>query len=97
MLPSHRSSSPGAAFASRQWSPLSSYNRTPLSSCNYTSVLRSPVSPYIRSPFIRPTLSASPGKAVPNSPAKFSGTAVYSPSSQRVSRKSYVEAEKGRG
>ncbi|KAK3220211.1 hypothetical protein Dsin_014181 [Dipteronia sinensis] len=96
MLPSHRSSSPGAAFASRQWSPLSSYNRTPLSSCN-TPVLRSPVSPYIQSPFIRPTLSASPGKAMPNSPAKFSGTAVYSPSSQRVSRKSYVEAEKDRG
>ncbi|KAK0596106.1 hypothetical protein LWI29_012894 [Acer saccharum] len=85
MLPSHRSSSPGAAFASRQWSPLSSYNRTPLSSCNYTPVLRSPVSPYIQSPFIRPTLSASPGKAVPNSPAKFSGTAVYSPSLQRGS------------
>ncbi|KAI9159845.1 hypothetical protein LWI28_002433 [Acer negundo] len=84
MLPSHRSSSPGAAFASRQWSPLSSYNRTPLSSCNYTPVLRSPVSPYIQSPFIRPTLSASPGKAMSNSPAKFSGTAVYSPSSQRV-------------
>ncbi|KAK4837438.1 hypothetical protein QYF36_005500 [Acer negundo] len=84
MLPSHRSSSPGAAFASRQWSPLSSYKRTPLSSCNYTPVLRSPVSPYIQSPFIRPTLSASPGKAMPNSPAKFSGNAVYSPSSQRV-------------
>ncbi|KAK0598434.1 hypothetical protein LWI29_034687 [Acer saccharum] len=84
MLPSHRSSSPGAAFASRQCSPLSSYNRTPLSSCYYTPVLRSPVSPFIQSPFIRPTLSASPGKAMPNSPAKFSGTAVYSPSSQRV-------------
>ncbi|KAH7557698.1 hypothetical protein JRO89_XS11G0205000 [Xanthoceras sorbifolium] len=98
MLPSQRSSSPGAAVASRQWSPLSSYNRTPLSSCNYTpAVLRSPVLPCIQSPFIRPTLSASPGKAMPNSPAKFSGTAVYSPSSQQVSRKSYVEAEKARG
>ncbi|KAL5746420.1 hypothetical protein ACOSP7_027566 [Xanthoceras sorbifolium] len=98
MLPSQRSSSPGAAFASRQWSPLSSYNRTPLSLCNYTpAVLRSPVLPCVQSPFIRPTLSASPGKAMPNSPAKFSGTAVYSPSSQQVSRKSYVEAEKARG
>ncbi|KAJ4705943.1 DUF21 domain-containing protein [Melia azedarach] len=95
MQDSQRSSSPGAAFVSRlrrtpTASPLpSNHDQTPLSSCNHTPVLRSPVSPYIQSPFVRPTLSASPVKSTPNSPAALAETACYSPSSQRVSRKSY--------
>ncbi|KAG8652958.1 hypothetical protein MANES_06G153200v8 [Manihot esculenta] len=82
--------SPVAASASNfQWrthvaSPVSSYHQSPLSSCNHTPILQSPIPPYVRSPLARPTLSASPGKSVPNSPV-----ANYSPSSHRVSRKSY--------
>ncbi|KAJ9164230.1 hypothetical protein P3X46_023832 [Hevea brasiliensis] len=82
--------SPIAASASHiQWrtpvaSPVSSYHQSPLPSCNHTPILHSPIPPYVCSPLARPTLSASPGKSVPNSPA-----AHYSPSSHRVSRKSY--------
>ncbi|KAL6321465.1 hypothetical protein AAG906_018401 [Vitis piasezkii] len=89
MLPSRRSSSrsPAVALASHlHWrSPVAS----PLSSCGHTPVLDSPVSPYVHPSFIRPTLSASPGISMPNSPAGLAGPIRSSPSPHRVSRKSY--------
>ncbi|CBI22641.3 hypothetical protein VitviT2T_025152 [Vitis vinifera] len=89
MLPSRRSSSrsPAVALASHlHWrSPVAS----PLSSCGHTPVLDSPVSPYVYPSFIRPTLSASPGISMPNSPAGLAGPIRSSPSPHRVSRKSY--------
>ncbi|KDP22217.1 hypothetical protein JCGZ_26048 [Jatropha curcas] len=97
MLASGRSPlirSPIVASASHiQWrsplaSPASSHHQTPLSSCNHTPTLHSPIPPYIRSPMIRPALSFSPGRSVPNSSAE---TAHYSSSPHRVSRKSYAK------
>ncbi|KAB5516861.1 hypothetical protein DKX38_027509 [Salix brachista] len=73
--------SPGAGMASH----VSSYHQSPVS-----PRLHSPIPPYAYSPFIRPTLSASqPAKSVPNSPAHLTGSPHYSPSSNKVSRKSY--------
>ncbi|KAG5227447.1 DUF21 domain-containing protein [Salix suchowensis] len=73
--------SPGGGMAS----PVSSYHQSPVS-----PRLHSPIPPYAYSPFIRPTLSASqPAKSVPNSPAHLTGSPHYSPSSNKVSRKSY--------
>ncbi|KAA8539964.1 hypothetical protein F0562_026656 [Nyssa sinensis] len=102
MLPSIKSASrsPVAPSASHlSWrtpvaSPLSSSHQTPVSSCHHTPILRSPISPYIQSPFVRPTLSASPGKSTLNSPAAFTGPARSSPSSHRVSRKTYEKLSK---
>ncbi|KAJ6684086.1 hypothetical protein OIU85_007744 [Salix viminalis] len=72
--------SPGGGMAS----PVSSYHQSPVS-----PRLHSPIPPYAYSPFIRPTLSASqPAKSVPNSPAHLTGSPHYSPSSNKVSRKS---------
>ncbi|KAK9292945.1 hypothetical protein L1049_020927 [Liquidambar formosana] len=97
MFPSRRSS-PGslrAAFANHlHWrtleaSPLSSYHHTPATSYNHTPILRSPISPYIPPPFIRPTLITSPGHSIPNAKAGFAGPVFSSPSSRQVSRKSY--------
>lgn len=78
-------------------SPISPYRQSPLSSSNHTSILHSPVSPYTQSPFIRPVLSASPGKSTPHSPAIYSTTACHSPSSHRVSRKSYEKLRRPAG
>ncbi|PON58208.1 CBS domain containing protein [Parasponia andersonii] len=61
--------------------------QSPLSS--YTPIIRSPSAPHTRPPFLRPTLYASPGKSSPNSPAHSGGSVYTSPSSYRVSRKSY--------
>ncbi|KAH7864340.1 hypothetical protein Vadar_028517 [Vaccinium darrowii] len=80
LLPSRRSSSrsPGAASATGiHWrtpepSPLSSY----------TPILRSPLSPYIQPPLVRPTLYASPGKFIPNSPSGYMRPVLSSPSYQ---------------
>ncbi|KAJ0099124.1 hypothetical protein Patl1_20224 [Pistacia atlantica] len=88
-MPASQISPPGGAFASRQWRTPAASPLSPLSSYNHSPILRSPVSPYIQSPFTRPTLSASPGKLTPDSPIIPASTARYSPSLQRVSRKSY--------
>ncbi|KAJ6735331.1 hypothetical protein OIU79_002404 [Salix purpurea] len=73
--------SPGGGMAS----PVSSYHQSPVS-----PIRHSPIPPYAYSPFMRPTLSASqPAKSVPNSPAHLTGSPHYSPSSNKVSRKSY--------
>ncbi|GAV76312.1 CBS domain-containing protein/DUF21 domain-containing protein [Cephalotus follicularis] len=61
--------SPGATSASHVlWrspvaSPLSSSYQTPFSSCHQSPVQHSPISPYIQSQLVRPTLSASTGAA----------------------------------
>ncbi|KAG2700556.1 hypothetical protein I3760_06G003500 [Carya illinoinensis] len=61
---------------------------SPLSS--YTHLLRSPISPYVQPPLVRPTLYASPGRiSTPNSPAGSAGCFISSPSPHRVSRKLY--------
>ncbi|KAL6952057.1 hypothetical protein U1Q18_041698, partial [Sarracenia purpurea var. burkii] len=55
---------------------------SPLSS--YTPILRSPISPYIHPPIIRPILYASPGKSTSNFPAAGSlHPSLSSPSSYR--------------
>ncbi|GMY07320.1 DUF21 domain-containing protein At5g52790 [Fagus crenata] len=99
MLPSRISplrSPPAAASASHfQWqppmaSPFQSCHHTPLSSIYHTPILNSPISPYLQlSPSIRPTLSDSPEKGMPNYPPIYAGGARYSPSLHKVSRKLY--------
>ncbi|PWA93032.1 hypothetical protein CTI12_AA075800 [Artemisia annua] len=88
----------GAASASHlDWKTLvsspihSSPSHAPKSSRNQTSPLSSPISPFMQSPFKKPTLYASPTKSTPNSPM---GPISSSPSSYRVSRKSYEKLEK---
>ncbi|KAF3972626.1 hypothetical protein CMV_003887 [Castanea mollissima] len=73
-------------------SPVSHlYWRTPEPSplSSYTPILRSPVSPYIQPPLVRPILYASPRRSIPNSPAGSAGLVRSSPSSHRLSRKLY--------
>ncbi|KAH9677554.1 DUF21 domain-containing protein [Citrus sinensis] len=95
MLESQKSPSPGAAFVSRlrrtpMDSPIPSHHdQTPVSSYNHSPIIHSPALPYIQSPFIRPTLSASPGKSLPTSLATLTETTGHSPPAHRVSRKSY--------
>ncbi|XP_057950852.1 DUF21 domain-containing protein At5g52790 [Malania oleifera] len=97
-------------LSSRRSSPISSAGapvsphiwRTPEQSPVLHSyspvVLRSPISPYILPPLIRPTLLASPGMSAPNSPAVGSiGPVRNSPSSNRVSRKSYEKLRQPNG
>ncbi|RQP02393.1 hypothetical protein POPTR_017G147900v4 [Populus trichocarpa] len=87
MIPPRRS--PGAGTAS----PVSPYHQSPVS-----PILLSPIPPYAYSPFIRPTLYASPpAKSVPNSPAHLTGSPNYSPSSNKVSRKSYEKLRRPDG
>ncbi|XP_056160265.1 DUF21 domain-containing protein At2g14520-like [Syzygium oleosum] len=80
------SRSPGAASASQiNWrtpvmSPVSSYHPTPVSSCNHTPILRSPITAWSQSPFIRPTLCNSPGDSRPITPSRHSGLFPTSPS-----------------
>ncbi|XP_022140974.1 DUF21 domain-containing protein At5g52790 isoform X3 [Momordica charantia] len=64
-------------------SPLSSYHHSPLSS----SYNHSPIPPHIQSPFTPPPLSSSPGNYLQSSTA--ASAADASPSSHKVSRKSY--------
>ncbi|KAK6925878.1 CNNM, transmembrane domain, partial [Dillenia turbinata] len=74
-------------------SPTSSSHHTPLPSHAHASILHSPVSPYMQSPLIRPALFASPRKHAPNSPGSL-GLITSSPSTYRVSRKSYEKLDK---
>ncbi|GAB4826312.1 hypothetical protein Ancab_009177 [Ancistrocladus abbreviatus] len=91
---SARSSS--ASVARTSWSstamasPVSAYHTAPFSSYYHTSLLQSPVPPYLPSPLIRPCLLSSPGRSILGSPATHAGPLQSSPSSQsRVTRKSY--------
>ncbi|KAG6742248.1 hypothetical protein POTOM_055538 [Populus tomentosa] len=87
MIPPRRS--PGAGTAS----PVSPYHQSPVS-----PILLSPTPPYAYSPFMRPTLYASPpAKSVPNSPAHLTGSPHYSPSPNKVSRKSYEKLRRPDG
>nr|XP_043617884.1 DUF21 domain-containing protein At2g14520 [Erigeron canadensis] len=88
----------GAASASHlDWKNLvaspahSPPSHTPMSSHHQNSAPTSPMSPFIQSPFKKSTLYASPTKSIPNSPM---GCVSSSPSSYRVSRKSYEKLEK---
>ncbi|XP_021279479.1 DUF21 domain-containing protein At5g52790 [Herrania umbratica] len=100
MQPSRRSPlrSPRAATASHlHWrsptvSPISSCHGSPLSSKPHSPA---PVAPYVQSPLSKPTLCASPGKPITNSPSKVSGAAQYSPSPHQASRKSYERLRPG--
>ncbi|XP_056160274.1 DUF21 domain-containing protein At5g52790-like [Syzygium oleosum] len=80
------SRSPGAASASQiNWrtpvmSPVSSYHPTPVSSCNHTPILRSPITAWSQSPFVRPTLCNSPGDSMPKTPSRHSGLFPTPPS-----------------
>ncbi|XP_077247428.1 CBS domain protein with a domain protein (DUF21) isoform X2 [Tasmannia lanceolata] len=67
---------------------------SPLSSYHHTPILRSPISPYIQVLGPTPTLSSSPGKSLPNSPAGLTGPGHTSPASHRVSRKPYKKLQK---
>ncbi len=94
MLPSRisplRSPAAAASASHFQWqppmaSPFQSCHHTPLSSINHTPILNSPISPYLQlSPSIRPTLSDSPEKGMPNYPPIYAGGARYSPSLHKV-------------
>ncbi|CAI9767697.1 unnamed protein product [Fraxinus pennsylvanica] len=90
----HSSKSTGIASASQPnsqtpvTSPFSSTHQTPIS-YHHTPILRSPISPYTRSPITRPTLSASPGNSAATSPVGFTHPFCNSPSTSQVSRKSY--------
>ncbi|KAF5442172.1 hypothetical protein F2P56_034861 [Juglans regia] len=78
--PGQRSSASHLIWRTPEPSPLSSY----------TNLLRSPISPYIQPPLVRPTLYASPGRiSTPNFPAGSAGCFHSSPSPHRVSRKLY--------
>uniref|UniRef100_A0A7N2MIJ4 CNNM transmembrane domain-containing protein n=2 Tax=Quercus lobata TaxID=97700 RepID=A0A7N2MIJ4_QUELO len=99
MLPSRisplRSPAAAASASHFQWqtpvaSPFHSYYHTPLSSNNHSPILNSPIAPYLQfSPSIRPTLSASPEKVMPNYSPIYAGGARYSPSLHKVSKKLY--------
>lgn len=89
LLPSRRSSSrsPGSVSVSHlHWATP---EPSPLSS--YTTILRSPIPPYIRPPLVRPILSASPGKSMVNSQGRFAGLVHSSPSPHRVCQKLIFE------
>lgn len=94
MLPPRKSSprSPGAGYLSHfaRRTPSAS----PLSPYHHTSILRSPVSPNVQVPGPTPTISNSPGKSSPSSPANHTGLSHNSPASHRVSRKSYEKLQK---
>ncbi|KAJ6960812.1 DUF21 domain-containing protein At5g52790 isoform X1 [Populus alba] len=84
MIPPRRS--PGAGTAS----PVSPYHQSPVS-----PILLSPTPPYAYSPFMRPTLYASPtAKSVPNSPAHLTGSPHPN---KQVSRKSYEKLRRPDG
>ncbi|KAL7586035.1 DUF21 domain-containing protein At5g52790 [Lactuca sativa] len=92
MLPSTLRS--GATSASNyDWKTLvsSPLQASPISSHHQTSAITSPISPFIQSPFKKPTSYTSPTKSTPNSPM---GHVSSSPSSYKVSRKSYEKLDK---
>ncbi|KVI07120.1 Cystathionine beta-synthase, core [Cynara cardunculus var. scolymus] len=97
ILPSSLRSGAASASSHLDWktlvsSPLPvSPSNTPDSLHHQISALSSPISPFIQSPFTKPTLYASPRKSTPNSPM---GLISSSPSSYKVSRKSYEKLEK---
>ncbi|KAI3762493.1 hypothetical protein L1987_52923 [Smallanthus sonchifolius] len=85
---------PAAATASNlDWKTLMSspIRSSPVSLHHQISAQSSPISPFIQSPLKRPTVYASPTKSTPSSPL---GPVSGSPSSYRVSRKSYEKLEK---
>ncbi|XAR71690.1 hypothetical protein NMG60_11018076 [Bertholletia excelsa] len=81
-------------------SPLYSSNPSPVAPYHYNPVTHLPISPYIQSPFTRPTLFLSPGKSIQNSPAGSAAVSMHSSSSPlllHVSRNSYAKLRKPGG
>jgi hypothetical protein len=81
-----RSSRRSSSRSPRRSSASYPYWRTPEPSplSSYTHILRSPIAPYVQTPLVRPTIYASPGRSIPNSPAGSAGRVHSSPSSHRV-------------
>jgi hypothetical protein len=81
-----RSSRRSSSTSPRRSSASHPYWRTPEPSplSSYTHILHSPIAPYVRTPLVRPTLYASPGRSIPNSPARSAGRVHSSPSSHQV-------------
>ncbi|CAI9768186.1 unnamed protein product [Fraxinus pennsylvanica] len=96
ILPPRRlsSASPGTASLSQFYRRTSEPEDSPIS-YYHSPILRSPIPPFVPSPFMKPVLYASPGKAVLNSPIRSAGTVRSSPSSRQVSRKSYERLRPG--
>ncbi|KAL9999258.1 putative CBS domain, CNNM, transmembrane domain-containing protein [Helianthus debilis subsp. tardiflorus] len=69
----------------------SSPSHVPISSQHHNPAHSSPISPFIQSPLKKLSVYASPTKSTPSSPL---GPISSSPSSYRVSRKSYEKLEK---
>ncbi|KAJ8554379.1 hypothetical protein K7X08_025057 [Anisodus acutangulus] len=90
ILSPRRSPGVAAGAAIMKWqSPISS----PVSSAHQSPMLRSPVSPYVQSPYVMPKLSVNSPAHLnsTNSPTRFSRS---SPSSNQVSRNSYEKLDK---
>ncbi|XP_022890358.1 DUF21 domain-containing protein At2g14520-like [Olea europaea var. sylvestris] len=96
ILPPRRlsSSSPGTASLSQFYRRTPEPEDSPIS-YYHSPILHSPIPPFVPSPFVKPVLYASPGKAVSNSPIRSAGTVRSSPSSRQVSRKSYERLRQG--
>lgn len=85
ILPPRRlsSSSPGTASLSQFYRRTPEPEDSPIS-YYHSPILHSPIPPFVPSPFVKPVLYASPGKAVSNSPIRSAGTVRSSPSSRQV-------------
>ncbi|KAJ8536817.1 hypothetical protein K7X08_035218 [Anisodus acutangulus] len=85
--------SPGAVVTGATKMKWQSPIASPVSSAHQSPMLRSPVSPYVQSPYVMPKLSVnSPAHLnCTNSPSRFSRS---SPSSNQVSLKSYEKLDK---
>ncbi|KAL2558662.1 protein of unknown function-containing protein [Forsythia ovata] len=77
------SASPGTASLSQFYRRTPEPEASPIS-YYHPSILRSPIPPFVPSPFIKPVLYASPGKSVLNSPVGSVRTVISSPSSHKV-------------
>ncbi|THU44805.1 hypothetical protein C4D60_Mb02t11230 [Musa balbisiana] len=97
MLPTRRSSPRSSGTVTISQFPRRTPSASPLSPYHDASVLRSPVSQYAQVPGSTPTILNSPGKSLPSSPAHHIVLGQNSPSSYRVSRKSYEKLEKNGG
>ncbi|CAL9079717.1 unnamed protein product [Musa textilis] len=97
MLPTQRSSPRSSGTVTISQFPRRTPSASPLSPYHDASVLRSPVSQYAQVPGSTPTILNSPGKSLPSSPARHIVLGQNSPSSYRVSRKSYEKLEKNGG
>ncbi|KAL1206733.1 DUF21 domain-containing protein [Cardamine amara subsp. amara] len=100
VLGNSRSQSPETAtFASELASPTSPYRSTPPSpNIMISTLLKSPInSPYRQSPFLRPTLYASPPAQPPSVLSPESNERYYYLSPSRVLKKPYTKLSRSNG